>query len=381
MGSLVSVAGRILVTGASGFIGVRVCERLSLEMHASVRAMVRQWSSAVRIAHLPVEIVLGDVTDPASLSAALSGCDAVIHLALGSDRGIGVGTRHLVAAAQEARVRRFVHMSSTAVYGLNPRSPVEGEATPLERLGQPYGDAKIRAERAVWAAVAKGFPAVVLRPCIVWGPRSQWNTGVLERLRRGQISLVGDGQGICNIVYIDNLIDAVLASLVRPEAVGEAFFVTDAKPVTWRQFVAAHAELLTPRPPIQEMAAEEVAAHWRAQPGQLAASVRALGRMVTSLDQRKLLRTVPLFDRLLAGLAERLPAAQKARIRSLVGVPDGGLLPKPAMPDAGMGLIQACQVTFGSEKAMRMLGYAPRVSFADGMERTAEWLAWSGAIA
>lgn len=375
-----SVSSRILVTGASGFIGVRVCERLALETGASVRAMVRQWSSAVRIAHLPVEIVLGDVTDPASLGAALSGCDAVIHLALGSNRGIGLGTRHLVAAAHEARVRRFVHMSSTAVYGLNPRPPVAGEATPLERLGQPYGDAKIKAERAVWDAAAKGLPAVVLRPCIVWGPRSQWNTGALERLKRGQVSLVGDGQGICNIVYIDNLIDAVLASLVRPEAVGEAFFVTDAKPVTWGEFVAAHAALLTPRPVIQEIAAEEVAAHWRAQPGELAASVRALGRMLTSLDQRKLLRSVPVFDRMLAGLAERLPPRQKTRIRSLVGMPDGGLLPKPAVPDAGMGLIQACQVTFSSEKAARLLGYVPQVSFDDGMARTAEWLAWAGVI-
>ena len=374
------VAWRILVTGATGFIGVRLCERLALETGASVRALVRQWPSAVRIAHLPVEIVLGDVTDPASLGPALAGSDAFIHLALGSDRGIGLGTRHLVAAAHETRVRRFVHMSSTAVYGLKPRPPVAGEATPLEHLGQPYGDAKIRAERAVWAAIAKGLPAVVLRPCIVWGPRSQWNTGVLEKLKGDQISLVGDGRGICNIVYIDNLIDAVLASLVRPEAVGEAFFITDVKPVTWGEFVAAHAALLTPRPAIREIAAEEVAAYWRAQPGQLGASVRAFGRMLTSLDQRKLLRTVPVFDRMLAGLAERLPAAQKARIRSLVGVPGGGLLSKPAMPDAGMGLIQACGVTFSSEKAARMLGYAPRVSFADGMAHTAEWLAWAGAI-
>jgi nucleoside-diphosphate-sugar epimerase len=375
-----TVSGRILVTGATGFIGVRLCERLALETGASVRALARQWSSAVRIAHLPVEIVLGDVTDPVSLGPAISGCNAVVHLALGSDRGIGLGTRQLVAAAHEARVRRFVHMSSTAVYGLNPRHPVAGEATPLERLGQAYGDAKIRAERAVWAAVARGLPAVVLRPCIVWGPRSQWNTGVLKRLQGGQISLVGDGRGICNSVYIDNLIDAVLASLVRPEAVGEAFFVTDAKPVTWGEFVAAHAALLTPRPVIQEIAAEEVAAYWRAQPGQFEASVRAFGRMLTSLDQRKLLRTVPVFDRMLAGLAERLPAAQKARIRTLVGAPGGGLLSKPAVPDAGMGLIQACQVTFSSEKAARMLGYAPRVSFVDGMARTAEWFAWAGAI-
>ena len=118
---------RILVTGASGFIGGRVVEKLVRDRGARVRALVRDVAGAARIARFPVELVRGDVTDPPSVRAAASGCQAIIHCAYGN-RGSATerhavnvaGTRNVLDAAVAAQVDRVVHLSTLVVYGLTP---------------------------------------------------------------------------------------------------------------------------------------------------------------------------------------------------------------------------------------------------------------------
>lgn len=370
--------GRVLVTGATGFIGTHVCERLALETGFPVRALVHAWPHAVRVAHLPVELVAGDLAVAGSVRQAVEGCDAVVHLATGGRQGFVAGTRNLVAAARAAGVRRFVHMSTTAVYGLTPPPTLASEETPLRRVGESYCDWKIAAERAVWAGVRRGLPAVVLRPSIVYGPHSRWNTGTLEKIAAGAYWLVDEGRGTCNTVFVDNLVDAVLAALARPEAPGQAFFITDDKPVTWAEFATAHAALLDPPPDLPAIAAETVFVHHRRQGGLLRQSVGPLGRLLLSPELRQQLQTVPVFNHLLALAAGRLTPGRKAVIKRLAGrrrQPAGG---GPAMPDLVTAMVQSCRVTFSSDKARRLLGWEPRVSFREGMALTAEWLRWAG---
>src|SRR5262245_17964289 len=108
---------RVLITGAAGFMGSRLCEVLSLTQACAVRAVVHSTGSAARIARLPLEFALGDLCDAASVEKALDGCDAIVHLARGSTAVMRKGLENLLRAAIRHKVSRFVHMSSVTVYG------------------------------------------------------------------------------------------------------------------------------------------------------------------------------------------------------------------------------------------------------------------------
>ena len=207
-------------------------------------------------------------------------------------------------------------MSSTAVYGLNPPATVQDENAPLTRVGEPYCDGKVQAERAVRRGIRRGLPAVVLRPSIIYGPGSRWNSGTLERLVRGEQYLVDDGQGICNVIHVDDLIDAVLAALTHPDAVGQTFFIAHDEVVTWKQFVDAHAELVVPRPVVPRIAAAEAIAHHRAGGGMLSGSIRSALQLLSSPTFQQELRGIPAVDLLVSQLVGRLsPAGRRVRRR------------------------------------------------------------------
>ncbi len=227
----------ILVTGAGGFIGGRVVEVLHGLRGTSVRASVRRWSSAVRIGRLPVEIVLCDMTDPRQVRSAMEGIGAVVHCAYGDPHATVEGTRAVLQAALEARVDRVVHLSTMEVYG-----EVEGdllEDAPLRSTGWPYRDSKIEAELLCRRYVDRGLPVSILRPTIVYGPFSRdWTVGFAERLvAGGTFPGRADCQGTCNLLYVDDLVAAIVLALDRNEAAGDAFNVNGEERLTWWQYL------------------------------------------------------------------------------------------------------------------------------------------------
>jgi nucleoside-diphosphate-sugar epimerase len=372
----VTLPHRVLVTGATGFVGVRLVERLTLVDRIPVRALIHRGPSAVRLAHLPIETAPGDVLDRGSLAKAMEGCDTVVHLATGGYRGLAAGTRNVVEVASRLPIRRLVHMSSTAVYGLDPPATVHDESAPLRRVGEPYCDGKVQAELAVRRGVRRGVPAVILRPSIIYGPGSRWNSGTLERLVRGEQYLVDDGAGVCNLVHVDDLIEAILVALAHPGAVGQTFFIAHDDVVTWREFIEAHAELLVPRPVAPRIAAADAIAHYRAGGGPIRRSVRSTLRLLSSPTFQQEIREIPIVDDLVSRLVGALSPAGKSALRRRLGPPPSPMAPR--MPDLATVLIQSCRVKFRSEAAQRVLGYVPRVSFVEGMKATAEWLDWAG---
>src|SRR5690606_2554631 len=214
-GGLGMTPRKILVTGATGFIGSRLCELLSLEYRLPYRALVRDFSRAVRIARLDVELMAGDMLDADSLARAVAGCDAVVNLAHGDDKTTKKQTTNLVDACTRAGVRRLVHVSSMAVHVPSPGVPVLTEATaPIKRWGEAYSDAKAAGEAVVTAAGTRGaLETVVLRPTIVYGPYSFFVTPIAQYARAGHVSLVDGGRGLCNAVYVDDVCEAILAAL------------------------------------------------------------------------------------------------------------------------------------------------------------------------
>ncbi len=248
-----------LVTGASGFIGGRLAARMADEGRP-VRCLVRPSSDTAALTALGLPVVRGELNDRASLDAAAEGCTGVVHCAALVSDWAGVaeiraanvtGTANLLGAATRAGVSRFVHMSTTDVYGHPQRRGVQED---FEEGGFAnwYAQSKLEAEDQVRRAAKTGLAAVVLRPATVYGPGSTDVIGeIAKAIRGGHMLLIARGRTIVGLCYVENLLDAILLSLDADAyaVAGRAFNVSDELDVTWARLTADLAAGLGCRPP------------------------------------------------------------------------------------------------------------------------------------
>jgi nucleoside-diphosphate-sugar epimerase len=247
---------RVLVTGATGFIGGHVVEALREAGHEPVAA-VRATSDVAFLERLGVARVRCDVTDRASLLVACKGVDCVIHTAAivatyGSwepYRRVGVeGTANVVEAAVAAGVPRLVHLGSIAVHGLD-RQPgrVIREDAPLAHETEPwnhYVREKVLSEKIVWRAHDAGRIQVTsLRPSVVLGPRDR---AVVTRMVKFVDSpfggVIGTGSNRVGCVDVTDLARLAVLAATRREAVGRAYNASSTQVVTQREIVGAFGD-------------------------------------------------------------------------------------------------------------------------------------------
>jgi nucleoside-diphosphate-sugar epimerase len=367
----------VFVTGATGFIGGRVCERL-VQSDVRVRALVHSPHKAARISRLPIAMARGSLLDRESLRSALGDAKIIIHCGLGNARGIVRGTQNLLEVAAAAGVGQFLHMSTAAVHGLTPPPGTETEEAPVRPTGENYCDNKGRAERAV-----KNFrgrmKTAILRPSIVYGPYSSWSTRLVESLRHNAVRLIDDGRGACNTVYVDNLVDAIFLALSADSAAGQIFYITDGENVTWGNFIRAHAAMLGLTEPLAQISGEQLRAHYRRQPGLVRGSIRATAQALRSKQLREILTQIPLTRRMLSGTwdwLESLSEERRAQVRARLGVRRTPPTPheEAAFPDEVDFATQTGTVFFSIEKARKLLGYQPRIPFRQGIALVERWM-------
>ena len=317
---------KVLVTGATGFTGGKLAQRLVADGH-EVIAFVRPSSDTRHLHELNVECRSVDICDSNDVMKNFSGVQNVFHIAAAyrseyadraEFRAVNVdATRHLLDAADRFGVDRFIHCSTVGVQG-EIEAPPASEDYRLEP-GDHYQESKLDGERLALEYSRSGLPVSVVRPVGIYGPGDTRFLKLFRPIQRGRFVMIGTGESLYHMTYIDDLVDGFILAAERSEALGEVFTIAGPEYTTVRELVDTIADVLgRPRP---RLSVPFKPVYW------------------ASVICDKLCRAVnvspPLYPR-------RVEFFHLDR-------------------------------AFSTDKAQRLLGYQPKVSLPDGLARTAAW--------
>lgn len=321
----------VLITGATGFIGGHLV-RANLKKKKHVRAFVLPGDPGeAALKKLGVDIAYGDISDYESVKKALKGIDTVFHCAAVVtdwapwslfEKVTIRGTENICRAAAQAKVRRFVDMSTNDVFGVD-ESAVMDETFPLRPWKEPYPDAKIEAEKISWRYHREhGLPVTMVYPCWVYGEGDLTFVPSLADAIVKRDLIFWRKDVLVWPTYIENLVDLLLLISEDPRAVGNGYLVHDGESVTLQEFCAGIADTLGVKP---------ITTH------------------------------IPYFLAYAAGIAmEGLWKLMKKKTRPLLTT------------YTVINLGSRFRFTIG--KAEKELGWKPRVSYKEGFTRTMQWL-------
>jgi len=373
-GPAVAPGTKVVVTGASGFIGGRLVERL-VAQGAKVCCLIRNPASAIRLARLPVEFRHANLTDAATVDDALRGADLVFHCAYdwGNVAANRSGLGHLIDGCIAHGVKRLVHVSTFSVYDPYPDGALNEDVRDGDRSLE-YTRTKLELEKNLLDAVhERGLRGTILQPTIVYGPFSKpWTINPAEQLMLDTLVLPNRGEGLCNALFVDDLVDALLLAATRPEAVGERFIVSGPDAVTWSEFYEAFAQAVGAKGP--EYWPQDVIAKRKSG---LRNKIR-----VAVTDPKKVVR----IARRVPGLRQVLDLSWRALPGGLRTAVENRYNPKSRpvgqlhVPDSGQLRFLMAKPVVDSGKARRLIGYDPRFDFRSGMAPTARYLEWAYGI-
>lgn len=325
---------KILVTGATGFTGGSLCQRL-VASGEEVVAFVRPGPRVESLQTMGVECRFVDIKDPASLAQHFHGIDRVYHIAAAyrtehADTGefflVNVeATRYLLELAKKNRVQRFVHCSTVGVQGAISDPPADENYRFAP--GDHYQESKKEGELLALRYAAEGLPVAVVRPVGIYGPGDTRFLKLFKPIDRKLFVMIGSGESLYHMTYIDDLVEGFILAGTRPEAVGEVFTIGGERYTTLRELVNTIADVLgRPRP-------------------------------FLSIPYRPVYAASVLCDRICRPL---------------------GIAP-PLYPRRVEFFVKSRAFTI--EKAKRLLGYVPKVSLAEGLARTRDWYRQTGMMA
>jgi dihydroflavonol-4-reductase len=329
---------RLLVTGATGFIGSTLAfeaRRRGYEVMAA-----GQLNSPVEVqrqSHLQaagVQVITGALQDPQFTRSLAAGCDVVIHLAAAQHeanvpdsyfRAVNVeGTQNLLNAARTVGVRRFVYGSTIGIYGSARDGVLSEDSAP--RPDNIYGVTKLEAEQAVRAAHAPDFATTIVRISETYGPGDARLLKLFRGINKGAFMLIGNGMNVRQLIHVHDLVNGLLLAAEHPRAAGETFVLAGTEVLSTRDMVTQIAEALQRRVP----------------KGHLPMLPFMVGAVVMETLLRPLGIQPPLHRR-------RLDFFRKSFL-------------------------------FSVEKARTLLGFDPRKTFREGARETADWYRQTGQL-
>jgi nucleoside-diphosphate-sugar epimerase len=245
-------ADKALVTGASGFTGGHLCRKL-VERGVRVRILARQSSKLNGLNEIEVEPFYCDLATDEIPRQALKGLDIVYHVAAVYRKeglpekyfyDVHVGsTRRLLEAARQEGIKRFVHVSTVGVQGNVKYFPAK-ETAPYNP-GDVYQRSKMAGELTALEYFQKhAYPVTVIRPGAIYGPGDLRFLKLFRAIDKGLFWMIGNGENFYHLVYIDDLVNGILAAGEREEAVGEIFTIAGQEPILVKELVRLLAEIL-----------------------------------------------------------------------------------------------------------------------------------------
>lgn len=324
-----------LVTGATGFIGSFIAERL-VKDGENVRAFVRKTSNTDFLKTLGVEIFYGDLNDEASIREAVKGIDRVFHSAamvgdwIPRETAFRVnveGTRYMLEAATKEKVKRFIFVSSLAVLGMKDHHKTPSNP-PAEKTGDIYADTKIDSERLVVEYGKKNnLPYTVIRPGFVFGPRDdKVIPKMVEFIKNGKYIFVGSGKNKVNMIYVENLADMVTKASYTDKTVSQVYNATNDSGMSMMDVVYMVSDLWGYKRPEKHV------------PKGVAYG---------------LCHILEFYARLIK--AKKPPLVNKTRLKFL-----------------------SLNLDFDISKIKEDLGYSPQIDMTEGLKRTKTWMEKAG---
>ena len=247
----------VLITGGNGLLGRHLVPALQ-DRGDSVRVLVLPGEDASWLEERGVALHRGDVRRPETVTAPLSGVEAVVHLAgmmgvwrpMADYHAVNVTGTENVCRAALIEGARVVHVSSWTVYGMALGKPVR-EDHPLTPFQEPYAVTKAAGDMAVQRMIAEDhLPAVIVRPGTFFGPGDRLHFGrMADRLRAGRGVIVGSGDNALPFVYVTDVVQGLLLALDHGRALGRAYNIANDRPLTQKQFLHAIAREIGASPP------------------------------------------------------------------------------------------------------------------------------------
>jgi nucleoside-diphosphate-sugar epimerase len=343
--------GKLVVLGGSGFVGAHLV-RTFAERGFRVRATSRGGVPPTGSAGLSIESVRCDVRERESVDRAIHDASIVIACFVG-DRNTQVQGIGNVLAALPAGAR-LLYLSTAEVYGNVPGRL--DETAPLTRQGWDYADSKLEAELLIQRAAERGAQVALFRPSIVYGPGAEtWVVELGNKLVRRQWGTIARfGEGTCNLVYVDDVVAALVRSLETPLEPGASFNLNGPDHITWNEFFSGfNAELGLP--PLRR---------WSVPEALLRAGIGQLPRGASALASR-------LFKSSAPSAGTKLIIA---RPDEQLSVPARLLQALKATPRLqALTQVYARRAIYLDDKARKQLGYVPLVDTKTGIARCAEW--------
>lgn len=324
---MMAAMGKILVTGATGFIGSHLVDGLKKRGH-SVKCLVRRTSNLRYLTHSEVEFVYGGLDDATDWNEVFQEVSVVYHVA-----GLTFarrrqdyfivnhgGTEALLAAAvkHRDRIKKLVHVSSLAAVGPGRNGePVTEDSEPAPIT--PYGRSKLLAEEAV-LAVGSLLPSTIVRPPAVYGPRDYAIYEFFKQIARGRSPVIGRADKMISLVHVRDLVDGIILAGESDASIGRTYFISDEEVYSWR----AVSDLLA----------------------------RVMGRSARTITiPRSVAFGVALAAEAVAAVSRKPPVINRDKVTDMS---------------------QSCWAC-AIQRAKAELGYRQRVSLEEGLRETVDW--------